>query len=309
MKMDEQIDKMKSQLTKILKECNSSNKEQAIKSLEEVGLGNDSAIKLLQAFGEMKSAEKTAQNVWNVALNSKSGVDFSTDIRKSSDAEARMTRIFNGVHSRCAFLMAINEIEPNEINDEILDKLYEQNIHENDITNSVLKMTYHYYSESKSKDEQLAQEKTRAARREEILEGQLQFSEQNYSSLNEKFKNLQGAYESLQTKFLARIASDEKHYKAALARIETLRNMLNKVQERGIIQTIGAKIAGIFGNKTQKLQEPTEQLPESLLCTSAEKIGMQEFDRDELSFLEIKDERNNNIKSPTQERKDAEWQQ
>ena len=287
MKIDEKLVKMKSQMRKVLEQRSSYSKEEAIKLLEEVGLSNDSAVKLLQAYGEMESAKKTAQNVWNIAWNSSNevGIDYSTDIRKSSDTEDKMTQYFDSVYSRCAFLMVLKTIEPNEINEELLDKLYEEKISENDITNPVLKTTYHYYSESKAKDKQLNQ----ALRREQNLTEQLHWVEGNYTNLNDKFKILKTSYEKLQTKFQERIALDEKHYQAAISQVETLKSKLKQMQERGFFKIIGDKLTGLFAN-TKKLNESTSELPKTLLQTKGEKIGMQEFDGNEMIWANSKDE-------------------
>ena len=285
MNMDERLDKMKSELRKVLNECASNSKEKAIELLGEIGLNNDMATKLLEAFGDMESAKKTAENVWNTAWDSKSDIDFSTDIRKSSDAETRKTQYFEYVHSRCALLMAIKTIEPNEINDELLDKLYEEGIHENEVTNPVLKTTYHYYSESKAKDKQLNQ----AAQKEKNLTEQLHWVENNYTNLNDKFRRLKTSYENLQSKFQERIALDEKHYQAALSQIEALKNKLKQMQERGFFKIIGDKLTGIFANKTEKLTEPSSKLPKTLFQNKCEKMGMQEFNEDEIILMDNRD--------------------
>lgn len=280
MKIDEKLDKMKSELRKILEKKDSySKKEEAIQAIEEVGLSSDLAEKLLQAYGEMKSAQKTAENVWNTAWNSSNevGIDYSTDIEKSSNTEIRMTQYFESVYSRCAFLMALKTIEPNEINDELLDKLYEEKISENDITNSVLKTTYHYYSESKAKDARLEDYASRVQSRLTYLERKSQQHESDYNKLS-------AAYQNLQTKFQERIALDEKHYQAALSQVETLKNKVKQMQERGFFKTIGDKITELFTN-TKKLVESTSELPKTLLQTKGEKIGMQEFDENEIMVM------------------------
>ena len=286
MKIEELLKEKKSELRKILEIRGSYSKEETIKALEELGLSNDSAMKLLHAYGDMKRAEETAQNVWNNAWGpNKAGIDFSTAIRKSSDTETRMTEYFEEVKSKCAFLMAIKTIEPNEINEELLEKLYEERISENEITNPVLKTTYHYYSESKAKDKQLNQ----ALRREQNLTDQLHWVEQNHSNLNDKFRSLLTSYENLQTKFQERIALDEKHYQAAISQVETLKSKLKQMQERGFFKIIGDKLIGLFSN-TKKLNESTSELPKTLLQTKGEKIGMQEFDGNEMIWANSKDE-------------------
>ena len=80
--IDEKLDKMKSEMRKILEQRSSQSKEETIKLLEEVGLSNNLAVKLLQAYGEMESAKKTAENVWNTAWKSSNavGIDFSIDM-------------------------------------------------------------------------------------------------------------------------------------------------------------------------------------------------------------------------------------
>lgn len=293
MKMDEKINEMKSQLTKVLNEGKSSNKEQAVKLLEELGLDKDSALELLMAFGDKEHAKKTAENVWNAAWNSRSGVDFSTDIEKSSNAEARMTRYFNGVHSKCAFAMAINAIEPNEINDEILNQLYEQGIRENDITNPALKVTYHYYSESKEKDEQMTLKKSMDAALVDTLQNQLRRIEDKYTTLSQKYNILQSNYEKLQNSFKEKMAIAEKKYQAALVQISGLKEKVGQLQNRGIFKTIGDKLTGLFGNKKLELPETTTTLPNSLYENSAEKMGLRIPGEEDLgiSYVEKNDER------------------
>lgn len=271
MKIDEKLDKMKSELTKVLKECASNSKEEAIKLLEEVGLDNDSATKLLEAFWNMKSAKNTVENVWYAARDDKSGVDFSTSIRRSLDTEIRLTIYFDSVSSRCAFLMAIKTIEPNEINDEILDKLYEEGIHENEITNPALKTTYHYYSESKEKDKQL----TMDAELVDTLNKQLKSTERAYAVLKDNYNTLQSNYENLQKTFKERIAAAEKHYQAALSQIATLKDKVSQLQEKGIFRTIGDKLTKLFGNKREELPEATSKIPDTLYESPAEKMGLR----------------------------------
>ena len=278
MKTEELLDEKKSELRKILEQRGSYTKEQLIEALKDVGLSDDSAIKLLHAYGDMKKAEETAQNVWNTAWESTSGIDFSTDIRKSSDTEERMTQYFDSVYSRCAFLMAIKTIDPNEINDELLDKLYEEKISENDITNPVLKTTYHYYSESKAKDAKLEDYASRVQSRLTYLERTIQQSESDYIKLST-------AYQNLQTKFQERISSDEKHYQAALRQIETLKGKVKQMHERGLFKIIGDKLTGLFAN-TKQLIEPNSELPKTLYQNKCEKIGMQELDENEILLMD-----------------------
>lgn len=280
MKMEELLDEKKAEMRKILEQRGSYTKEQLIEALKNVGLSNDSAVKLLHAYGDMESAKETAQNVWNNAWNSSNevGIDYATDIRKSSDTETRMTQYFESVYSRCAFLMAIKTIDPNEINDELLDKLYEEKISENDITNHVLKTTYHYYSESKAKDAKLEDYASRVQSRLTYLERTLQQRESDYSKLST-------AYQNLKTKFQERIASNEKHYQEARRQVETLKGKVKQMQERGFFKIIGDKLNGLFAN-TKKLTEPGFELPETLLKNKCEIIGMQELDENEILLMD-----------------------
>ena len=92
---------------------------------------------------------------------------------------------------------------------------------------------------------------------------------------------LKTSYENLQTKFQERIALDEKHYQIALSQVKALKNKLEQMEERGILKIIGDKVTGLFAN-TRKLTESTAELPNTLLQTKSEKIGIREFDGNEI---------------------------
>lgn len=307
MKINEEIEKMQSELVKVLKGCRLDNKEAAIQNLQEFGLDNDSAVKLLESFGDMQGAKRVAENVWNAALQSRSGVDFSTDIDKSSNTEVRMTRIFNGVNSKCALLMVAKTIDPNEINDEILDKLYEEGIQEHEITNPALKTTFHYYSESKAKDKEMTLKRTMDATLVDSLNNQLKSIEDKYATLRNDYNILQSNYEKLQNKFKERIALAEKHYQAALSQISTLKDKIGQLQDRGIFRTIGDKLTGLFGNKRSELPEATSKIPDTLYESSSEKMGLRVPGEEDLTRTYMEKD---HMRTPSVDRPGAdEWQQ
>lgn len=298
MMIDEKILTMKRKITKVLEENSSASKEAKIQLLEELGIQAESANNLLYAYGEMQIAKRTAENVWNASWGpNKAGIDFGTDIRKSSDAEARWTRNFDSAEEKCALLMAIKEMDPNEINEEFLDRLNQEGIRENQITYPALKITYHYYNESKAKDRDLA----KATQKQQVLTEQLDYTQRNYESLNEKFKKLLGIHENLKKKFQDRISSDEKNYQAALSQVSKLKGKLTEIQERGIFKTISYKI---FGSKNQKLLAESSELPKTL-CTKTEKMGMPELDEEAILLI---DRENDSRQSKSVDRTDDEWQ-
>ena len=292
MKINEKTEEMQSRLIKKVIEVSSYSKEDAIKQLEILGLDKDAATKLLIAYREAEAAKTTAQNVWDSAWNSKSGVDFSTDIAKYQQKEAEAREYFDVVKAECALQIVTNAIEPSEINDENLSILYEQGVQESQIINPALKITFHYYSESRRKDDRRTEDlgkvreySSRIGAQMQKLEEQWREAESQNAQLKKSNQTLQKSYQDLQTKFQARIESDEKNYQAALTQIRILKNKLAQIQKRGIFKVIGDKIAGIFGDKTEKLPETIEKIPDTLFQNKGEKIGMPQLDEAEILFI------------------------
>jgi len=289
MEIDKKIEEMRSKLMKTVMGINSRSKEEAVKLLEEFGLNNEYATKLLVAYRNAEDAKQTAQNVWDSAWNSRSGIDYSTDIAKTQQKESDTRTQFESINAECALLMIANAIEPSEINDEILNKLFEEGIQETQISNPALRVTFHYYTESKAKDVQRKQDlekvqeySTKIGSKMTNLEAQLRNEQKENETLRNSNEFLKSSYENLQTKFQARIDLDEKKYQVALTQIRILKDKLKEMQKRGILRTIGDKL---FGSKKEKLPEAMPEIPDTLFQSKSEKMGMQEFEEAEIFFM------------------------
>lgn len=300
MNIKEQIGKKQSELVKILTECGSKNKEEMMQLLEECGLDSDLASKLLDAFTDMNNKQKIAQNTWERAWDSKSGVDYTTSIEKSQENEIHSKQHFVEVIEKSAILMIVKTIAPNEIDEEILDKLYEVGIQEHEITSPAIRTTFHYYNKSKVEEKQLA--RTQEAKKE--AEGQIEYLKQCLENVRDNYTQIQEDYKNLQNKFKARVASDEKHYQAALSQISTLKGELSEIQDRGVLKTMGSKLAGIFGNKRKELPEPTSEIPDTLYENAAEKLGVEVHGKDAQSK-----ENNEQVVTTVSRTGEDEWQQ
>ena len=313
MKINEKIEEMRSKLIKKVMEVDSYNKEDAVQLLQAFGLDNESANQLLLAYRTAESAKKTAKNVWDTAWQSRSGVDFSTDIAKTQDREVKTRQYFDSINARCALKMVTNQIEPGEINDEMLAELYDQNIKEQDISNPALRITFHYYSESKSKDIRREQDlkkvqdySSRIGSRMTNLENQLGEVKADNEALRKSNASLKRSYENLQKQFKDRIALDEKYYQAALAQIASLKEKLRQLQERGIFKTIGDKL---FRNKRNELPEASDEIPATLYTTSSEKMGLRIPDENDMPIMNIEKETSARATPTSQRTSSNEWQQ
>lgn len=288
MKIEERIQEMQGKLIKKLAEMYLLSKEEAIKVLEEIGLDNDSATKLLVTFRAAENAKNEAKNVWDSALGSKVGND--NDIAKYQQQEFETRQHFDEVNDRCALIMVARSIEPRAIDDEILGKLYEQGIQENQIANPALRISFHYYCESKAKDNEMQKLKdflTRAGKQIVSLRNRMVEQEKQYLSLKNSHENLQNEYTE-------RVIADEKHYQAALVQISILKNKLKRLQDRGIFQIIKTKL---FGNKIKELPETTYTLPETLGKNASEKMGIKQHVED----LDLSTDKDNSQNKITQE--------
>ena len=282
MKIDEKLEEMQSKLIKVVMEANCHRKDDAIKMLEELGLNNELATKLLESYRNAEDAKQTAKNVWNSAWNSRSGIDYSTDIAKTQQKETETRAYFESLKEKGALQIVANTIAPSEINDETLNILYEQGLQEDQLTNPALKITFHYYCESRAKDNQRAEDLGQVT----LLKSKLKEVEGKNADLRKSNESLLKAYKNLQVKFRERMDLAEKQYQTALTKIKTLKDKLEQLQKRGIFKTIGDKIIGIFGNKTESLPETTLELPDTLFQSKAEKMGIQELDAAEMFFIE-----------------------
>lgn len=281
MKIDERIEEMQSKLIKILTETNLENKEEGIKLLERLGLDTEYATELLDAFINAESAKDAAKKVWDSTLNIRPRDDISADIAKSQQRELETRQHFDSINAECALLAVARALAPNNINNEILGKLYEKGIQEEQIDNPALKITYHYYCETmeKENDRNTDLEKFRtfvskAKAKVVQLENRIEELENQNEMINK-------AYINLQYKHSTRIIADEEHYQEALSQNKELKRQINQLQSRGIFHAIGDKILG--RNKIRRLPGKTSELPETLYENTAEKIGMPEIDKDTLS--------------------------
>lgn len=281
MKIDERIEEMQSKLIRIVTETDLNNKEEGIRILEGFGLDIETATELIEAYQNAENAKDTAKNVWNSALNSKSGVDFSTDIEKSQQKAFDTRQFLDAFTSKCALLIVARRLDPNKIDDEILEKLYDEGIQEEQINNPALKITYHYYCEAKERenDKSADSEKFRAfVSKVKTNVAQLKKRMEELENQNEM---LNKAYINLQHKYSTRIVEDEKHYQDALSLIRELKGKINQLQSRGIFQVIGDKILG--RNKIRRLPGKTSEIPETLYENKTEKVGMPEINKDILT--------------------------
>lgn len=316
MKIEEKIKEMRSKLIKKVMETDSYNKEDAIQLLEGYGLDNESATKLVLAYRSAESAKNTAKNVWNTAWQSSSGVDFSTDIAKSQQNESDTRSQFEHINARCALQMVLNQIELSEINDDVLNELYDLDIKEKDISNVTLRIAYHYYSESKAKDikreadiKKVREYSTRIGNKMASLEKQLSEAKAENESLKNSNKSLKTSYENLQNEFKVRAENDEKHYQAALSQISLLKEKLRKLQDRGVFQTMGAKLTALFRRKAKELPEASDELPNTLCSTPSEKMGLHVPGKNDLLATNIKKESSTQTTAINQETNFDGWQQ
>lgn len=306
MKIVERIEEMQSKLLKLLAESSLKSEEEAIRMLEEFGLDNTYAANMLYAFREAESARDKAKNVWKSALES--NVANDNDIATFQQQELETRQYFDELNAESAFLMVIKRIDPNKIDEELLNELYQQGVREEQIINNpALKITYHYFSESKAKDIQRAAdlEKVREYtielnNRMTSLNNRLKESEKQNSSLKNYNQVLKTSYEKLQKKYKARVYTDEKYYQAARAQIVTLKDKLSQPQDMSMMQ----KMKLVFGRKRKELPEPQTRIPDTLL-SAAEKMGIEKNQEDDLNIdmkqtPDLKGQKDSNIEQMQQ---------
>ena len=82
-KIDGRIEQIQRKIASVLEKNSSKSKEEIIEQLSAVGVETAYAENLVNAFKEMNDDEEIANNTWDRAWESRSGVDFSTDIQKT----------------------------------------------------------------------------------------------------------------------------------------------------------------------------------------------------------------------------------
>lgn len=284
MEIDKKIQAVQSRLTRILIENDLTNSA-VVEKLDSLGLDIDTVTNLIESYKNAESAKNIAKGAWETALDSRVESDSTTDIAKSQQQEFDARQQFDKTAFKCALLIAAKAQDPNHIDDEILSKLYENGILEEQIKNPTLKITYHYYCESmekdkdrKEKDEKVIEYSTKVKSGLKLLEQEIKDLKSQNKGLESQNETLNNAYKKLQDKFSSRIKEDEERYQKALSLIKELKGMINQLQNRGIFQTIGDKILG--RNVIRRLPKGTAELPESLHESKAEKVGMTEIDKD-----------------------------
>ena len=80
-KIDGRIEQIQRKIASVLEKNSSKSKEEIIEQLS--GVETAYAENLVNAFKEMNDDEEIANNTWDRAWESRSGVDFSTDIQKT----------------------------------------------------------------------------------------------------------------------------------------------------------------------------------------------------------------------------------
>lgn len=277
MKIVEKIEEMQRKLLKQVSEIDFHTGEDSIQILEKFGLDSQQALNLLIAFRNAESAKKAAKDIWKSFREN--GVENENDIAKYQQNEYETRNYFDTLNAEYALLMVINRIDPNMIDEETLGELYEIGVNENQIDNQALKSIFHYYSESRAKNDQrtadiekvkqysatisaemtsLKTELKETKMENEVLKAQVQEAKIKNAALLKINANWK-------TKFKERVESDEKYYQEARTQISILKKRLNQSQNMSVFQRL-------FRSKTKGLPEPTSPIPETLYENVAEKM-------------------------------------
>ena len=275
MKIDKRIESFQSTIIKVITEANVQNREETVRKLEQIGIDNESAIKLVEAYISAEDAKNTSKNVWANSLDSR--IDNSTDIAKYQQQEFDTRQYFDEIMYRSVLLVVSNRMDPNEMDDELLSKLHEQGITENQITSPALRIAYHYYSESKLHDTEKNIETDKSKLFSSRIKEHVMVLKAKYIELERENKSLRRSYGTLQAKYNSRIALDEKHYQTALAQISTLKKKVKRLENKSVFQVIGDRLKDRFGNKTEKLPELTSEIPDTLYENVLEKVKVEGF--------------------------------
>ena len=268
MRIDQRMEEIQGKLMKIMAEAN--NREEGIKLLEEYGLDKETATKLLKAFEYTESAKQAAKNVWESAYESKVGSEYSDEMAKSQETATDARMYFDLFNGQCALLIIARTLPPNQISPEVLGKLYERKIREEQINNSALRVSYHYYCESQQKsiDKEKLKEFMEKVRKNSISQKrEIEKAEEKYNALKRDYINLQHEYSEI-------VEEHETYYQTALSLIKELQAKVNQLQRRGIFQVIGDKISGKNVIQRRRLPGNNPELPESLYKNNTERMGL-----------------------------------
>ena len=268
MNISEKIEEMRSELIKKVMELDFYSEKEIAEILGETGLDNELAKRLILAYRNAKSAKNTVESFWNEALQIRTGAELPIDVAKAEQDEFDTRNQFDNIIAECARQIVLNKIQPEEINEKILKEIYEYGIKEQDIFNPALKLTFHYYCESKSKDIQREEDLRKVqeylkkvGRKMTDLESQLNNEKSENEVLRKDNATLRSSIKKIQKQFRERISADEKHYQSAVAQIISLREKVKLLEERGIFKTIGDKL---FRKKRNELPEVYDKIPSTL---------------------------------------------
>jgi len=226
MELDEIINAAEGNLIRVIMEnASSHNKEEIIGLLEKVGLDTIHATELTEVL------YMGSQN-------------YENQSEKTPDKTI----------TKCALLMVAQRMQVEQIGDDILKKLYENKIPEDEINNLALKKVFHYYSEARTKREADLVKVKGYSRR---------FSEE-IARLRKQLENAENQINDLKGALYNKGKSDENYYQKALAEIRKLRNTVKRMQTQSVFQFMGSKLKRIGERNENQLPESTTELPETL---------------------------------------------
>lgn len=288
MKIDEKIQEVKNELKKILIESN-EKRDELMQKLEQIGLDKKIIEILMEAFIQAEDAKNTVKNVWG----SDTRIDSSIDVATYQQQEIETRKRLEDIIEASSILIILNKTNIKEVDENIWKKLYTRGIDESQIASPSLRENYHEYVERTERENnpetlkwkgllsRVVKQVTRLKKRC----GELAKENDDLKAENERLKReneaLRMSNQYIETKFKKRIVSDEKNYQAALTQIKTLKRELRKEQNRGVFQTIGAKL---FGNKTKELPEPTVEIPTTLYESIVEEVEAKAYDKREVEM-------------------------
>lgn len=283
MKIDDKIQELKTELIKALTEY-SGSREDVTQMLEKVGLDKEIISSIIEAFMQAEKAKNTVKNIWG----SDTKIDSSTDVATYQQQESETRQKFDDIIEASSILIILNRTNIKDVNEELWQKLYAQGIDASQITRPVLSKNYKEYVEKIERENNpdtlklkgiLSRVLKQAARLKKRC-GELEEENEDLKAENERLKreneSLRSSYNYMENKFNTRIVSDEKYYQSALEQIKTQKREIRNLQNRGIFQTIGAKL---FGNRQKALPEPTVVMPTTLYESIVEEIQAKGHDK------------------------------
>lgn len=283
MNIDEKIQEVKNELKKILIESIES-REELMQKLEQIGLDRKIIENLMEAFIQAEDAKNTVKSVWRSDTRIDSSIDVETYQQQQTETRKRLEDIIDA----SSILIILNKTDIKEVDEEIWQRLYTRGIDESKIINPILSQKYKEYVERTERENnpdtlKLKGLLSKVGKQAAILKqrcGELQKENDDLKAENERLKReneeLKRANKYIETKFKARIVSDEKNYQAALTQIKTLKRELRREQNKGVFQTIGAKL---FGNRHKELPEPNAEIPTTLYESIVEEVEAKSYDK------------------------------